>query len=259
MAMLGAAEPGLEDFTLGWVANAPRLMLVHPVLSLECGDEYRRYLAAASRGELSPFVLVLEGSIMDEMLAGEGSFSRLGTEQGKPLTTATWVNRLAPQAEADIAIGSCATWGGIPAARGNPTGSMGLEQFLGREFTSRAGLPIINVPGCAPPGRAFMETLLYVFYHLQKLVPLELDDQRRPGWLFSEQTRVMPPRTDQQHMEIDKAEGRPTVACPVPAMGWMSGIGGCTRVGGACIGCTAPDFADRFLRLADSIPSSQPQ
>ncbi len=54
--------------------------------------------------------------MLDEALAGEGSFSRLGTEDDRPITAAAWLDRLAPAADAVIAIGSCATWGGIPAA-----------------------------------------------------------------------------------------------------------------------------------------------
>ncbi|MBK6799709.1 MAG: hypothetical protein IPG76_23800 [Acidobacteria bacterium] len=62
-----------------------------------------------------------------------------------------------------MAIGSCATWGGIPAAEGAPFPVKGLEDHLGSHFRSRGGLPVINVPGCAPTGEGFIETLIYVF------------------------------------------------------------------------------------------------
>lgn len=250
MAMLGASGPGIEELLLGRLPDAPQVILVHPALALESGDGYLAHLQKAARGELVPFVLVLEGSVLDESRAGEGSFSRLGMEGEKPLTTAAWIDRLAPRAEAVVAIGSCATWGGIPAAADSPTGAMGLEDYLGRDFVSRAGLPVINVPGCAPSGQAFIEVLLYVFLHLAGLVPLELDDERRPRWLYSEQAYPLPPRADYLAADAYSIEGRPAVGCPVPSLGWMKGIGGCARVGGACIGCTARDFADRYLQLA---------
>lgn len=254
MAMLGAAEPGIEDLLLGQSPNAPRVALVHPTLALESGDAYRLQLDRAAAGQLTPFVLVLEGSVLDEARAGEGNFSRLGSHKGQPLTTAAWIKRLAPQAEAVIAIGSCATWGGIPAAAGSLTGAMGLEEFLGRNFLSRAGLPIINAPGCAPSGEVFIETLIYVFYHLARLVPLELDDERRPRWLYNEVTFPMPPHADYLPPELYVESNRPAVNCPVPSQGWMRGIGGCARVGGACIGCTARNFADAYLKLANPDP-----
>lgn len=250
MATLGAAQPGIEDLLLGRMPDAPPVFLVHPVLAEESGDAYRDCLEQAAGGKLSPFVLVLEGSVLDESLAGEGYFSRLGMAEGQPLTTAAWIGRLAPQAAAVLAIGSCATWGGIPAAAGNVTGAMGLEDYLGRGFLSRGGLPVINVPGCAPSGEAFLEALVYVFLHLSQRVPLELDDQRRPRWLYKDVATPVPPRADYVPLELYDAQGRPEVGCPVPVRGWMNGIGGCARVGGCCIGCTERDFTDRYLELA---------
>lgn len=252
MAVLGASRPGLEDLLLGQVPNMPRVRLLHPALAVESGDAYIAQLEAAAKGELAPFVLILEGSVLDETLAGQGYFSRLG----RHLTVAAWLKRLAPRAEAVIAIGSCATWGGIPAAIGSPTGAMGLEDFLGRNYISRGGLPVINVPGCAPSGAAFIDTVIYVVYHLAQLVPLDLDDQRRPRWLYRELTHPMPPRTDYLPVESYLEANRPAVGCHVPSDGWMRGIGGCVRVGGACIGCTDRDFADRYFEFAR--PTYQP-
>ena len=250
MATLGATEPSLEDLLLERLPDVPKMMLVHPGLALESGDAYRAQLDRAIDGELGEFVLVLEGSILDEALAGEGSFSRMGTEDDRPLTIATWVDRLAPRAHVVVAIGSCATWGGVPAAAGNVTGAMGLEDYLGRDFISRSGLPIVNVPGCAPSGDAFLETLMSVFLHLQGLAPLELDADRRPFWLYNEPAHPVPPRAAYLPARVYDVANRPTVGCPVPSHGWMKGIGGCERVGGACIGCTDRDFTDRHLALA---------
>lgn len=255
MAALGASAPGFEDLLLGRVPDLPQILLVHPTLSLESGDAFRRYLERGASGELDPFVLVLEGSVLDETLAGEGSFSRLGSEGDKPLTTAAWIDRLAPRAQAVIAIGSCAAWGGIPAAAGSPTGSMGIGRYLGNDFVSRANLPVVNVPGCAPSGDAFVEALIYVFLHLLHLVPLDLDADHRPRWLYQQMVQPAPPRADYLTKLPVVPEGRPSVGCPVPRLGWMRGIGGCGRVGGACIGCTAPDFADRHLAPARLVRS----
>ena len=250
MAMLGAAQPGLEDLLLGTVPDLPQMTVFHPALALESGEAYLSHLEAAANGELRPFLLVLEGSVLDERLAGAGTFSRLGSRAGRPVTIGDWLKRLAPQAEAVMATGSCATWGGIPAARGSPTGAMGLEDFLGRGFQSRGGLPVINIPGCAPSGATFVETVLYVYYHLAQLVPLELDEARRPRWLYQQLTHPMPPRAAYLPLEAYEEAGRPAVGCPIPHEGWMRGIGGCARVGGACIGCTEPNFTDDLLKFA---------
>lgn len=256
LAMLGASEPGIEDLILGNVPDAPRVVLVHPELAMESGEAFRAWLERAADGSLGPFVLVLEGAIPNESLAGGGSFSRLGTtSDGKAMTTSAWVDLLAPRAEAVIAIGSCATWGGVPAADGGPIGARGLEDYLGRGFRSQGDLPVINVPGCAPTGEGFIETLIYVFLHLAQLVPLDLDEERRPRWLYSHETYPLPPRVEYPPAAGFDLSQRPTISCPVPVTGWLRGFGGCARVGGCCIGCTDRDFVDRYLPFARPDPA----
>lgn len=76
---------------------------------------------------------------------------------------------------------------------------MGLEEYLRRtppEFRSRAGLPVINVPGCAPRGEAFVETLDHLLHHLEGFDELDLDDEHRPRWLYNEPAQPIPPRVD---------------------------------------------------------------
>lgn len=256
MAMLGAAEPGIEDLIQGNVPDAPRVTLIHPELAMESGDAFRAQLERAAEGQLSPFVLVLEGAIPDESRAGQGSFSRMGTSaEGRPVTIADWVDQLAPQAEAVIALGSCAAWGGVPAAAGSVLGAQGLDAYLGGGFKSRGGLPVVNVPGCAPTGEGFIETLIYVFLHLAQLVPLSLDDKRRPRWMYNHDAYPMPPRVEYPPAAGFDLSNRPAIRCHVPVTGWLRGFGGCARVGGGCIGCTEPDFADRHLALARPDPA----
>ena len=68
---------------------------------------------------------------------------------------------------------------------GNPTGAMGLADYLGWDWRSKAGLPIVNVPGCPVQPDNMMETLLYLLYQVAGLAPMiPLDDQLRPTWLF---------------------------------------------------------------------------
>ena len=101
------------------------------------------------QGELDPFVFVVEGSIPNESIKGEGYWAAMGTDPatGQPIPTTQWIDRLAPKACAVVAAGTCATYGGIHAMAGNPTGAMGLADYLGWTFRSRAGIPIVNVPG----------------------------------------------------------------------------------------------------------------
>ena len=245
MSVLGATSPRLEELIEGTLTRR-RIHVLHPGLSLESGDQYIATLENAARGDFHPLILVVEGALFDERLAGEGSFSGLGQRAGQPISVGEWVSRLAPQAAAVIAIGTCSTWGGIPAASGSATGAMSLEAFLGKDFRSSAGLPIVNVPGCPPNGDSFVEVLTYVLLHLDELVPLDLDDQNRPRWLYSEVTPLRRARLPYVQREPDEEL---TAACPVPSHGWINHLGGCAAVGGSCNGCTRPDFPDRTIQL----------
>ena len=57
------------------------------------------------------------------------------------MTTSEWLDRLAPKATAVVAVGTCATYGGIHAMAGNPTGAMGVPDYLGWDWKSKAGHP----------------------------------------------------------------------------------------------------------------------
>lgn len=66
------------------------------------------------------------------------------------------VKELAEHAKYIIAVGSCSCWGGIPAAKPNPTEAVDLQEILpDRE--------IIRVPGCPPLPEAIYGTLLYLW------------------------------------------------------------------------------------------------
>ena len=97
----------------------------------------------AEEGKLDPFVLVIEGSLGNEKINGEGHWTGFGVnpENGQPITTNEWLDRLAPKAAAVVAVGTCATYGGIPAMKNNPTGAMGVPDYLGWNWKSKAGLP----------------------------------------------------------------------------------------------------------------------
>ena len=77
----------------------------------------------------APFVLVVEGSIPNEKIKSEGYWAAFGNDPdtGEPIPTSDWVERLAPKALAVMAVGTCATYGGIHAMEGNPTGAMGVD------------------------------------------------------------------------------------------------------------------------------------
>jgi hydrogenase small subunit len=270
VALTAATNPSLEELLRGLLPGAPRVILYNQMLAYETGEEFVRIFERAAHGRLDPFVLVLEGSVANEQISGEGHWSGFGVDpsSGQPITTNTWIDRLVPRAAAVLAMGTCAAYGGIPAMRGNPTGAMGLRDYLGPRWTSRLGLPIVNLPGCPVQPDNITETLLHLSLHLAGVEPmLELDEQGRPTYLFertvqegcgragfAEQGEFADSPGDRRGCLVKLGCKGPVVKCNVPIRGWVGGVGGCPNVGGICIACTMPGFPDRFMPFME--PSS---
>ncbi|MDB4935531.1 MAG: Uptake hydrogenase small subunit precursor [Labilithrix sp.] len=270
VSMTAATQPSIEDIVLGLIPGIPKVHLHNKVLAYENGEEFVAAFRQAARGELGPFILVVEGSIPNENINGDGYWTSFGNdENGEPITLNTWLDALAPQAWAVVAAGTCATYGGIHAMAGNPTGCMGLADYLGWNFRSQAGLPIVNVPGCPIQPDNFMETLLWVLREAAGNAPMiPLDEQLRPTWLFGKTVHEGCDRGgyyEQADFGRDYNSPKcqvkigcwgPVVNCNVPKRGWMKGIGGCPNVGGICIACTMPGFPDKFMPFMDQPPGS---
>jgi hydrogenase small subunit len=271
VSVTGASQPSIEDVLMGAIPGLPKVHLHNPVLAYEVGDELMQYWWKAYRGQIENFILVVEGSIPNEHLSGDGYFAAMGTdpETGEPIRSTTWIDRLAPKALAVVGAGTCATYGGVHAMQNNPTGCMGLQDYLGKTWKSKIGLPIVNVPGCPVQPDNFMETFLQLLRHLAGLAPAPpLDEYGRPTWLFGFTVhegcdRAAYYETGDFATEYGSPKclvkigcWGPVVQCNVPKRGWIAGLGGCPNVGGICIGCTMPGFPDKFMPHMDQPPGS---
>jgi hydrogenase small subunit len=236
------------------------------------GPEWTHNLFMAERGELdAPYLICWEGSIMDESIAGDGYWMGLGEDPqtGRQITSLEWLDRLSPGAAAVVAVGTCASWGGIPAAKGNVTNSMGCMDYLGKDYRSAFGVPVVNVPGCSPIGDNVLETAAAVCLFLNGLAPLpEFDELGRPAWLFGETVHRHCPRAGYYEEGVFATEygdkeclvelgcWGPVVQCNIAERGIVDGHGGCMQMGGICIGCTMPGFPDKFSPITEIAPGS---
>ncbi|MEO7132725.1 MAG: hydrogenase expression protein HypE [Vicinamibacterales bacterium] len=282
IAVTGATNPGIEGLLLGVVPAMPKVILHHPVLAVESGKDFVQPFRDAMEGKLAdPYVLVFEGSVADEAIAQRtgGYFSAMGVEsvaedagpyhEQHPEPTATWLHGLSKRAAATIAIGTCATWGGVPAAAGNPTGSMSVMDALGKDYRSAFGLPVINIPGCAPVGDNFTETVFAILLFLQGLGPLPaFDELGRPAWLFSKTVHQGCTRAGyyeegtfaheygDPECLVEIGCWGPVVNCNIVERGALNHMGGCMKAGGVCIGCTMPGFPDKFTPFYKTPPGA---
>jgi hydrogenase small subunit len=277
VALTAATQPSIEEIMVGALPGLPEVAVHWPLLDFECGpdqgvDSFIEWWHRADRGELEPFVLVVEGSIPNEAIKSEGYWAGFGNNPatGQPMTTNEWLDRLAPKALVILAAGTCATYGGIHAMAGNPTGAMGVPDYLGWDWKSKAGIPIVCVPGCPIHPDNLSETILYLLYQAAGQAPMiPLDNALRPRWLFEATVHEGCDRGGYYEQgDFAKEYGSPkclvklgcwgpVIKCNVPKRGWINGVGGCPNVGGICIGCTMPGFPDKFMPFMDAPPGSR--
>src|SRR5271166_1533603 len=107
----------------------------HETLMAGSGAQAEAALRSAMADNAGKYVLVVEGAIP---MKDEGVYMQMNS---KPAVQV--LREVAARAAAVIAIGSCASWGGVPSADPNPTGAVGVDSFI-------TGKPVINLPGCPP-------------------------------------------------------------------------------------------------------------
>ena len=132
IAVTAATQPSIEDLSLELFRGFPKSNSTIRFSPTKTETSSSGIFGTRPK-EALPFILVVEGSIPNEKNKKEGYWATFGTDAktGQPITTCDWIDQLAPKAWAVVAAGTCATYGGIHAMEGNPTGCMGLADYLG--------------------------------------------------------------------------------------------------------------------------------
>ena len=126
-SFIRSAAPMASDVVLNMIA----LEYSH-VLSAASGEPFEAHLEQTIEKYKGQYILAVEGAIATK---DNGVYCMSG---GHPFINT--FQRVAKDAAAIIAYGTCATSGGIQAAAPNPTGSAGVGHYVGNK-------PVINVPG----------------------------------------------------------------------------------------------------------------
>lgn len=138
----------------------------HETLMAASGAQAEAALRSAIEENAGKYVLVVEGAIPSKE---DGIYMELASRPAIQV-----IQEVGRQAAAVIAIGSCASWGGVPSADPNPTGAMGVDSVL-------SGKPIINIPGCPPNPYNFLAVVLE--YVTMGKLP-QLDEFKRPRFAY---------------------------------------------------------------------------
>jgi len=197
----------------------------------------------AMKDNAGKYLLIVDGSIP---LGVDGAYSCIGGRSNVDL-----LKEAAAGAAAVIAVGSCASYGGIPKANPNPTGAVSVSDIVKDK-------PIVNIPGC-PPIPVVMTGVLAHYLTFGSLP--ELDDKRRPKAFFSETIHdrcYRRPFYDQGKFAktFDDEGARQgwclfELGCKGPVthnacatVKWNGGTSWPVESGHGCLGCSEPDFWD---------------
>jgi hydrogenase small subunit len=194
--------------------------------------------AARSKGN---YILVVNGAIPT---GAAGKYCMLWPG----MTALDGVKKFAANASYVIAVGTCASFGGIPGAAPNPTAAKSVGSILG------ATPKLINIPGCPAHPDWLVGTVSYILTN--GAIPA-LDSQRRPTTYFSRTVHDRCPRQDSSGSYVGGpgcmygmgCKG-PRTHCDCPARMWngaaagQAGVNWCIGASTPCHGCTEPTFPD---------------
>ena len=229
----------------------------HETIMAAAGHQAEAVLAATVRDKPGGYIAVVEGSIPT---GANGAYCTIGGRSALQIA-----EEVCGKAAATIAIGTCAAFGGLPAAAPNPTGALGVSDAV-------PGVKnLINLPAC--PANVENLTALIVYYLTFKRFP-PLDRYHRPLFAYGKSIHDNCERRAHfdagQYVEAWGDEGHRTGYClykmgckgPVtyqncPVVRWNSGTNWPIGCGHPCIGCAEADFWDKmtpFYRHLQGVP-----
>ena len=245
MSILNAESPNIvearEDLDID--------ILWHPSFSQASPAEHRRILAGLVEGQIPLDILCVEGAVV----RGPENTGMFDTYDGKPKKKL--IRQLAGRAGIVIAVGTCASFGGVTGA--GETDAVGLQfskktcgGFLGEDFRSGKGLPVINLPGCPLHPAVVIGTLTA----LARGMEMELNAFNSPLEYYSMLVHQGCTRNEYHEYRIEETDfgqkgclffhlGCQGPMAHAPCNKFLWNRRNCkTRSGVPCIGCTEPDF-----------------
>ncbi len=250
VSVLNSVSPSIKNVLIDEVIPGKHVNLrFHPNVMAGAGAGVIKVLEETQQQKKGGYILVVEGAIPT---AQGGIHCVIGEEKGKVVTLVSRLESLASNALAVIALGTCASFGGIPAASPNPTQCLSVEEAL---KAAKIDTPVVNIPGCPPHPDWFIGTLASVLlFGLPK--PEDLDEHKRPKAFFGALIHENCPRRayyDEGKFAKKLSEpgclyelgckGAITYAdCPIRL--WNNGVNWCIGSGAPCMSCVEPGFPD---------------
>jgi len=214
----------------------------HETIMAAAGHQAEEQLQHAVKKYEGKFICIVEGSVATKY---NGGYGKVGGRSFLEIA-----KDICPKAAAVISIGTCASFGGIPAASPNPGGYKGVGDAL--------GIKTLNIPGCPPNPINLVGTV--VNYLLLGKLP-DLDESGRPLFAYGQTIHDQCPRRSHfENEEFVEEFGSEEAAlgyclykmgcrgpetfnnCPVAK--FNDGTSWPVEAGAPCIGCSQPNFWD---------------
>ncbi len=266
MSLLSAESPDLVE-ALGFFGID---VLWHPSLANIPAAEHDTLLADLLTGKRPLDILCVEGAA----ITGPNNTGLFDTFHGKPKKDL--VAGLAARAKLVVAVGTCASFGGIPATgEAHGVGLQFLNRtkggLLGEGFKAKSGLPVINLPGCPCQSDVLLSTLAASLSGVR----IPLNEFNSPLEWYGVLVHQGCTRNEYHEYRVEE-EDFGEKGCLFFHMGCHGPLvyGPCnkilwnkrntkTRVGVPCFGCASPDFPTSddffFTRNIEGVPLTLPE
>jgi hydrogenase small subunit len=264
VSVLNTVSPSIKNVLVDEVIPGKHVNLVFQATVMAgAGELVIHALEDTWHKKKGGYLLVMEGAIPT---LGTGQYGSIGEDKsGKPVSMAARLEALARDALAVVALGTCASFGGIPAAKPNPTKCVSVAQL----FKSRnIATPFINIPGCPPHPDWFVGTVASVL--LMGLPKAgELDELNRPkafyGHLIHENCARRAYYDEQKFAKKLSDPGclyelgckGPVTHADCAVRLWNHGANWCVASGGLCIGCACEGFPDLVSPIYEKTPDEK--
>jgi hydrogenase small subunit len=247
-SVLRTADPTIGDLLLDLIS----LEYSHALMA-GAGHAVESALADSMKKHHGKYVLLVTGSAP---LAEGGIYTMIGGRTAKSI-----LEEAAEGAAAVIAVGACAHYGSVQAARPNPTGAVGVQDVVKDK-------PVLNIAGCPPIADVVTATVVH-FLTFGRLP--DVDALGRPLFAYGARIHDQCPRranfdAGQFVQEFDDEAARkgwclyevgckgPATFSPCPIFQWNTRTSWPIGAGHPCIGCTEPHFWDTMTPFYHRLP-----
>lgn len=247
-ALLRASKPTVSEIVLDILS-----LEYHETIMAAAGKQAEKSLMDVVKNHKGKYFAVVEGSIP---IKDGGVYCCIGGKAAIELAKEVCGNALAT-----IAVGTCAAFGGIPAANPNPTGAVSVKDAI-------PGIKVVNLPGC--PVNAENITATIVHYLTFGTLPT-LDGLGRPYFAFGK--RIHDNCERRAHFDAGQFVRRwgdeghrlgwclyemgckgPQAYQNCPTMKYNERTSWPVQAGHGCIACATPNFWDTMTPFYKRLP-----